>query len=78
MLQDAADRLVDLVGPAALAVAEQVGAFLVGGLERGAAGRKGVRDGDIIPNASIDDFLKAGNYGGASCIMDAVCRIDPV
>ncbi|MCC6539818.1 MAG: molybdopterin-dependent oxidoreductase [Bryobacterales bacterium] len=44
----------------------------------GAAGRKGVRDGDIIPNASIDDFLKAGNYGGASCIMDAVCRIDPV
>ncbi|MDX1983687.1 MAG: molybdopterin-dependent oxidoreductase [Bryobacteraceae bacterium] len=42
----------------------------------GAAGKKGVRDGDLVPDASIDDFLAAGNYGGASCIMDAVCNIE--
>jgi len=44
----------------------------------GAAGGKGARDGDIIADASIDDFLAAGNYAGASCIMDAVCNITPI
>ncbi len=42
------------------------------------AGGKGARDGDLIAGASIDDFLAAGNYGGASCIMDAVCSIEPL
>ncbi|GIU79832.1 MAG: formate dehydrogenase [Bryobacteraceae bacterium] len=42
------------------------------------AGGKGVRDGDLIANPSIDDFIKAGNYGGSSCIMDAVCSIEPL
>jgi thiosulfate reductase/polysulfide reductase chain A len=40
------------------------------------AGGKGVRDGDLIPDASIDDFVAANNYGGAACIMDAVCAIE--
>lgn len=44
----------------------------------GAAGGKGARDGDLIPNPSIDDFVAAGNYGGASCIMDAVCAVEPL
>lgn len=42
------------------------------------AGGKGARDGDLVPNASIDDFIAAGNYGGASCIMDAVCSVEPL
>lgn len=42
------------------------------------AGGKGVRDGDLIANPSIDDFVKAGNFGGSSCIMDAVCNIEPL
>ncbi len=42
------------------------------------AGGKGARDGDLIPQASIDEFIAAGNYGGASCIMDAVCSIEPL
>jgi anaerobic selenocysteine-containing dehydrogenase len=42
------------------------------------AGGKGVRDGDLIANPSIDDFVKAGNFGGSSCIMDAVCSIEPL
>jgi thiosulfate reductase / polysulfide reductase chain A len=42
------------------------------------AGGKGVRDGDLIPDASIDDFVAAGNYGGSSCIMDAVCAIEAI
>lgn len=44
----------------------------------GAAGGKGARDGDLVPNPSIDDFVAAGNYGGASCIMDAVCSVEPL
>ena len=44
----------------------------------GAAGGKGVRDGDLIANPSIDDFVAAGNYAGASCIMDAVCSVEPL
>lgn len=42
------------------------------------AGGKGARDGDLIPDASIDEFLAAGNYGGASCISDAVCSMEPL
>ena len=42
------------------------------------AGGAGARDGDLIPDASIDDFVAAGNYAGASCIMDAVCSIEPL
>lgn len=41
------------------------------------AGGKGARDGDIIPDASVEEFIAAGNYGGAACIMDAVCAIEP-
>ncbi len=44
----------------------------------GAAGGRGVRDGDLVPHASIEDFVAAGNYGGASCIMDAVCSVEPL
>jgi hypothetical protein len=42
------------------------------------AGLKGVRDGDLIPAQSMDDVVKAGNFGGASCIMDAVVNIEKV
>ncbi|MBS1828128.1 MAG: molybdopterin-dependent oxidoreductase [Acidobacteria bacterium] len=40
------------------------------------AGGKGVRDGDIVPAQSMDDLVKAGNFGGASCIMDAVVNVE--
>jgi len=43
-----------------------------------AAGLKGVRDGDLVPDAAIEDFVDSGNFGGSSCIMDAVCAIDPL
>lgn len=68
-------HLTETVRPDAVMVAHGFGhqsRFL------GAAGGKGVRDGDIVPDASIDDFLAAGNYGGASCIMDAVCALEAV
>lgn len=42
------------------------------------AGFKGVRDGDLVPDASTEDFVAAGNYGGSSCIMDAVVNIQPL
>ncbi|MFZ5927958.1 MAG: molybdopterin-containing oxidoreductase family protein [Acidobacteriota bacterium] len=42
------------------------------------AGGKGARDGDLVPDASIDEFIAGGNYGGAAGIMDAVCSIEPV
>jgi thiosulfate reductase/polysulfide reductase chain A len=42
------------------------------------AGGKGVRDGDIIPDQSIDEMVAAVNYAGAACIMDAVVRIERV
>jgi thiosulfate reductase/polysulfide reductase chain A len=42
------------------------------------AGGKGVRDGDLIPSMSIDDAVKALNYAGAACIMDAVVNIEPL
>lgn len=42
------------------------------------AGLNGVRDGDLVPDASIEDFIAAGNYGGSSCIMDAVVNIEPL
>lgn len=42
------------------------------------AGGKGVRDGDVIPYAKIDDFVATKNFGAASCIMDAVVNITPL
>jgi len=42
------------------------------------AGGKGACDSDIIPGASIDDYVAAGNFGGSGCIMDAVCNIEPL
>jgi hypothetical protein len=42
------------------------------------AGGLGVRDGDVIPDQSIDEMVKAGNYAGAACIMDAVVNIEPL
>jgi thiosulfate reductase/polysulfide reductase chain A len=42
------------------------------------AGGRGARDGELIPDAAIEDFVAAGNFGGAACIMDAVCRIEPL
>jgi thiosulfate reductase/polysulfide reductase chain A len=38
-------------------------------------GGRGVRDGDLVPAQSVDEVVAAGNYGGASCIMDAVVNI---
>lgn len=42
------------------------------------AGGLGARDGDVIPAQSIDDAVKAGNFAGAACIMDAVVNIEPL
>lgn len=42
------------------------------------AAGKGVRDGDIIPVGKIEDFVATKNFGGASCIMDAVVNITPL
>ncbi len=42
------------------------------------AAGKGVRDGDVIPEGKIDDFVAAKNYGAAACIMDAVVNITPL
>jgi thiosulfate reductase / polysulfide reductase chain A len=42
------------------------------------SGGKGVRDGDIVPDQTVDDLIKSVNYGGAACIMDAVVRIEPL
>lgn len=39
------------------------------------AGGRGVRDGDLVPSQSIDEVVAASNYGGASCIMDAVVNV---
>ena len=39
-------------------------------------GLKGVRDGDVVPASSAEEMIRLGNYGGASCIMDAVVQID--
>ena len=68
-------HLSETIGPDAVMVAHGFGhrSRLLG-----AAGGKGVRDGDLVPDASIDDFIAAGNYGGASCIMDVVCAIEAV
>jgi thiosulfate reductase/polysulfide reductase chain A len=41
------------------------------------AGGRGVRDGDVIPDQSIDEVVAAGNFAGASGIMDAVVAIEP-
>jgi thiosulfate reductase/polysulfide reductase chain A len=37
---------------------------------------KGVRDGDVVPASSAEEMVRLGNYGGASCIMDAVVKIE--
>lgn len=42
------------------------------------AGGVGVRDGDIVPAQSMEDIVKAGNFGGASCIMDAVVSVEKI
>lgn len=42
------------------------------------AGGKGARDGDVIPDQNADEMVKAGNYAGAACIMDAVVNIEPL
>jgi thiosulfate reductase / polysulfide reductase chain A len=40
------------------------------------AGRKGVRDGDLIPEYSAEEMVRHSNFGGSSCIMDAVVNIE--
>jgi len=42
-----------------------------------AAGR-GQRDGDLIPDMTIEDMVAAGNFAGAGAIMDAVVAIEPL
>jgi thiosulfate reductase/polysulfide reductase chain A len=42
------------------------------------AAGKGVRDGDVIPSRTVEEFVAAGNFGGAACIMDAVVNIEPL
>ncbi len=42
------------------------------------AGGKGVRDGDPIPDQSIDDMIAAGNFAGAAGIMESVVTVERV
>lgn len=42
------------------------------------AGQKGARDGDVVPGWSAAAMAAHGNFGGASCIMDAVVAIEPL
>ena len=42
------------------------------------AAGKGVRDSDVIPSRTVEEFVAAGNFGGAACIMDAVVNIEPL
>ena len=42
------------------------------------SGQRGVRDGDVIPAQSADELVRAGNFAGASCIMDAVVKVERV
>lgn len=42
------------------------------------ASGKGVRDGDVVPDQTPEEMFKAGNFGGAACIMDAVVKIEPL
>jgi thiosulfate reductase/polysulfide reductase chain A len=42
------------------------------------AGGKGVRDGDVIPDQTIEQMVESKNFGGAACIMDAVVAVEPV
>ena len=37
---------------------------------------RGVRDGDVVPASSAEEMLRLGNFGGASCIMDAVVKVE--
>lgn len=41
-------------------------------------GGVGVRDGDLIPAQSVDEVVAAGNFGGSSCICDAVVNVEKV
>ncbi len=68
-------HLSETVPPDAVLVAHGFG-HVSGSLSL--AGGKGARDGDLVPDASVDEFIALGNYGGASGIMDAVCRIEPL
>jgi thiosulfate reductase/polysulfide reductase chain A len=43
-----------------------------------AAAGKGARDGDLVPESSVEEMLRLGNWGGSSCIMDAVVSIVPL
>jgi hypothetical protein len=40
------------------------------------AAGKGVRDGDVVPASSVAEMVKLANFGGSSCIMDAVVNIE--
>jgi thiosulfate reductase/polysulfide reductase chain A len=40
------------------------------------AGGKGVRDGDLVPSATLEEMLTNVNFMGSSCIMDAVVTIE--
>lgn len=42
------------------------------------AGNLGVRDGDLIADQSPEEMVKAGNFAGSSCIMEAVVNIQPL
>ena len=42
------------------------------------AGRKGVRDGDLVRGLSVEEMIERGNFLGSSCIMDVVVNIEAV
>jgi thiosulfate reductase/polysulfide reductase chain A len=42
------------------------------------AGGLGARDGDVIPDQTIDEMVQSGDFAGAAGIMDAVVRIERV
>jgi thiosulfate reductase/polysulfide reductase chain A len=42
------------------------------------AGGKGARDGDVIPDWSVEEMIQAGDWFGSGAIMDAVVNIEPV
>jgi len=42
------------------------------------AGGKGTRDGDVIPDWSVEEMIQAGDWFGAGAIMDAVVNLEPV
>jgi len=40
------------------------------------AGGVGVRDGDLIAGQAMQDVVRAGNFGGSACIMEAVVNLE--